>query len=648
MLYISPLRALNNDIERNLTFPLDSLRRIFRQAGEDFPEIRALTRSGDTPQTERRKMLRHAPEILITTPESLNIMLTSKGGVSLLGGLQTVILDEVHAVAGSKRGTHLITGVERLTRLSGEFQRIALSATVRPIEKIAEWIGGFEQAGPAEEPEYNQRPVTVIDGGRDKSYDLQVQYIPPVSLTKEQAKKTHVNPIWHAIADEVTSRMVDKKALVFANSRRTVERVAGLINAEKGELSVYSHHGSLSREIREVAEERLKTGRLDGIVATNSLELGIDVGAIDEVLLVGTPPSVSSTVQRVGRAGHGVGEVSRARLYPAFHQDILNSAVTVKAALQGNVEPTPPLRNPLDVLAQIVLSMTATETWYLDELYSFVRTFAPYHNLQRSLFDLVVEMLAGRYSGTRLQSLRPRLAIDKITRTAKIRPGTERILYLSGGTIADRGNFTLRHADTMAKVGELDEEFVWERSIGEIINLGVQNWRIVRISHNDVLVTPYTTRDSQTPFWRCDEQVHGFFQAELIGNFLDTVGERLDDPRLPEELKNNHQLDEKASSELIGYLQSQKQATSSHLPSHRHPVVEHVGSSEAQGAKELIILHTVWGGKVNRPLSLTLKGAVERTLGRAPDVAYDDMCVAVALPEKTDIEDLLDLFHPTR
>ncbi|MCP4195608.1 MAG: DEAD/DEAH box helicase [Proteobacteria bacterium] len=649
VLYVSPLRALNNDIKRNLEAPLTAIKKRFAEAGEPLPPIRAMTRSGDTPQAERRKMLRYPPEILITTPESLNIMLTSKGGSRLLGGLKTVILDEIHAVAGTKRGTHLITAVERLTLLSGEFQRIALSATVRPMDRIANWIGGFEVRGRGDAADYRKRAVEIIDGGGKKSYQVEIAYQPPPKLASEPDKKTDSNPIWHLISDKISARIKsEQRALVFANSRRTVERVARLINAGKEHRAVYSHHGSLSREIREVVEERLKSGMLDGIVATNSLELGIDVGAIDEVLLVGTPPSIASTTQRVGRAGHGVGQTSFAKLYPTHPQDIVSASVVIRAMLDGEVEPLTPVTAPLDVLAQVILSMTANEDWNLDDLYDFLRTTAPYHQLSRHLFDLVVEMLGGRYSGTRIPTLKPRLAVDKISNTARARPGTARLIYMAGGTIADRGYFTLRMADSRAVIGELDEEFVWERTVGETITLGVQTWRIVRVSHNDVLVAPYKSKSAQMPFWRADEQSYGFWFGERLGQFLEWANPRLDDTTTMAELEQAHKLDHSAGKELVDYLKQQKAATGCGLPSRRNLVVEHIPATAGQRSRSLTVLHTLWGGRVNRPFALALKDALGVHFQQSIDVTYDDRCIALELPDPMDAGQLLALVKPEK
>ena len=336
VLYISPLRALNNDIQRNLLAPLAELEAAFIDADEPTSPVRVLTRSGDTPQGERQKMVRRPPEILITTPETLNILLTSKGGRSLLGEIAAVVLDEIHAVAGSKRGIHLITAVDRLVRLSGEFQRVALSATVRPMERVAGFVGGYlmEPGAEGSEPSYRPRSVAVVRSATAKQYDLEVRAAveptKPLAPGQTEPPSDEAN-LWEPLASEVRERIrANRSTLVFANSRRTTEKMTRFLNDGQAEELAYSHHGSLSREIRAVVEDRLKRGRLKGIVSTNSLELGIDIGALDEVVLIQTPPSVAAAVQRIGRAGHQVGETSRGRLYPLHERDVLDAETSVR------------------------------------------------------------------------------------------------------------------------------------------------------------------------------------------------------------------------------------------------------------------------------------------------------------------------------
>jgi len=344
VLYVSPLKALNNDIQRNLLTPLSQLKDCFEQEGQALPEIRVVTRSGDTPAQERQRMRRSPPEILITTPESLNILLTAKGYQHLLVGLKTVILDEIHAVVAGKRGTHLITAVDRLVPLAGEFQRIALSATVKPLDTVARFVGGYKQTAPQT---YIPRRVEIVQSSASKTYDLRVDF--PAQARQHLTEDSW----WPVLTDRFRSQLhANRATLLFANSRRLVEKVSRLINEAEEEVLVYAHHGSLSKEIRLAVEQKLKRGELRGIVATNSLELGIDIGSLDEVLLIQTPFSVASTVQRLGRAGHRVGEVSRGVLYPTYGGDFLTAAVMTRAVYEGDIESVAPVRAPLDVLQQ--------------------------------------------------------------------------------------------------------------------------------------------------------------------------------------------------------------------------------------------------------------------------------------------------------
>ncbi|HUK14677.1 MAG TPA: DEAD/DEAH box helicase, partial [Thermoanaerobaculaceae bacterium] len=643
VLYVSPMRALNNDVRRNLLDPLAELAAAFAAAGGPVPDVRVLTRSGDTPAEERQRMARRPPEILITTPESLNIMLTSRGGRAMLGGLATVILDEVHAVVGSKRGVHLITAVERLARLSGEFQRIALSATVRPLERVAAWIGGQIAEGDPEHAVFRRRTVEVVAPPAAKRYDLEVVF--PGGDDAPGLEGPAADGVWRGLVAELKRPLArNRSTLVFANSRRTVERLTRLINEDAGDELVYSHHGSLSREIRGVVEERLKNGELKGIVATNSLELGIDIGALDEVALVQTPPTVASTVQRIGRAGHRVGETSRALLAPLFARDLVTAAVIVPAVLEGAIEPVRPVGAALDVLAQVIVSAAAGESWRVDELFAQVRCAEPYHDLPRRQFDLVLEMLAGRYAEVRVRELKPLVSLDRVDGTVRARPGADRVVYLSGGTIPDRGYFHLRVEDSGALLGELDEEFVWERAVGDVFTLGVQTWRIERVTHNDVFVRPARAQAAMAPFWRADERDRGFELSELVGLFLESIADRLDDEGLPARLAGERRLRPAAAAALVRYLAGQAAATGG-LPHRHRVVVEHVRDPQGKDAPEQVLIHTLWGGRVNRPFAIALQGAWEQLHGTPLEVMHDDDCVSVAASLPLHAADLLSLLR---
>jgi ATP-dependent Lhr-like helicase len=639
VLYVSPLKALGNDIRRNLTEPLVALTAELEKNGAAVPGIRVDSRTGDTPADVRRRMLRSPPEILVTTPESLNILLASVGGRRQLAGLRCLILDEVHAVAGTKRGVHLITAVERLTEMVGEVQRIALSATVRPRERVAAWVGGWAPIGDPDDPEYRPRPVTVVASDAPKSIDLRIM----LPVGRPAADRREPDAFWTSIGAELRRTISSNRStLIFGNARRTVEKITRFVNEAGPDRIAYSHHGALSREIRTEVEGRLKRGELKAIVATSSLELGIDIGAIDEVVLVQTPPSVVSTLQRIGRAGHGVGETSRARLMPLLGRDLLEAAVVARAVVDGDIEPIEPVADALDVLAQVLLSMVVAGDRTIDGLYASIRRADPYHNLPRRHFDLVLQMLAGRYASSRIRSLRPMVSIDGVDGTVRARSGAARSLFLSGGTIPDRGYHRLRIDGSGAPLGDLDEEFVWERSVGDTFTLGVQTWRVARITHNDVFVTPTAARSAMAPFWRAEELDRSSFVSERMAELLETIDGRLDDGGLAGELRCSHRLDPAAAAELLRHLRAQRQATDG-LP-HRHRViVERTSPPAGRGDHRQLVLHTLWGGRVNRPLAIALAAAFQARYGSRPEVAHSADCVVVVHPATIEIDDPFDL-----
>jgi ATP-dependent Lhr-like helicase len=652
VLYVSPLKALNNDIRENLLRPLAELQRAFEQAGREPGTVSVMTRSGDTPASERQRMTRRPPEILITTPESLNILLTSRGGRAMLGGVVTVILDEIHAVAGGKRGTHLMTAVERLVPLAGEVQRIALSATVRPVERVARFVGGFERGAEVGEPSYRPREVRIVGSRVRKEYDLEIR----AALPAEGAGRDPAAPllpdqgepdVWDALAREIKERVRrSRSTLVFANSRRTTEKLTRLLNEGEPRDLVYSHHGSLSREIRQAVERRLRDGELAGIVATNSLELGIDIGALDEVLLVQTPPTVASAVQRLGRAGHRVGEVSRGRLLPLFERDLLDAAVVVGCVREGAIEEVRPPEAPLDVLAQVILSMVATEAWRLDDVYDLLRSAASYRELSRRSFDLVIEMLAGRYADSRVRELAPRITVDRMSGTVQGRPGAARTVYLAGGTIPDRGYYHLRLADSKARLGELDEEFVWERSLGDTFTLGAQSWRIRRITHNDVLVAPARRSAAMAPFWRAEGRNRSFFLSQRIAELLARAEEALSlrggRESLLATLRDQHAMTPEAAEALVAFLERQRAETGAPLPHRRHLLAEWTGTDGGERSQRRVVLHSLWGGQANKPWAIALEAACEERLGLPLGVEHDDDCVTFALPEGVELAAVLE------
>lgn len=640
VLYISPLKALNNDVRRNLIEPLEELKTYFEEKDVSFPEIRVQTRSGDTSGSDRQKMMRRPPEILITTPESLNILLTSGGAQKILSGLSVVILDEIHAVAANKRGVHLFSAVERLTLINGEFQRIGLSATVHPMSLVASILGGFHIKEQVEEVS-RSRNVKLIRSDMQKKYEINVCF-----PENPEGENSH----WPSVIDQFIEKIgKNRTTLIFSNSRRETEKVTRMINEQAGEILAFAHHGSLSREIRYFVEQKMKKGELKAIVATSSLEMGIDIGNIDEVLLIQAPFSVSSAVQRIGRGGHNVGDVSRTTVYPMFGADLLRCAVTAKSVLNGEIEELKVPMNPLDVLAQVLLSMCCTEEWNIDELYLFITSVYHWKSLPRKHFDLVLEMLSGRYSDTRIGELKARLNIDKVENTARARDGAERVIYMSGGTIPDRGYYELRIHGDGAKIGELDEEFVWERSHGDFFTLGTQTWRIDNISDRSVEVSPADTGGAMSPFWKADPNGRDFFYSCKILDLLKFIEKELDKPRgageavIGEKLISQFHMDRDASEVLISFLKRQRDHVHGSLPHRNHLLIEHFNDPLNRTDCHQIILHTLWGGKLNFPYSEALSQAWENKQGYPLQVFCDDDAIILDLPHQFSVDDVLNL-----
>lgn len=529
VLYVSPLKALAVDVERNLRSPLTGIRQESVRLGLPEPEVKVGIRSGDTPAAERRALSTRPPDILITTPESLFLMLTSATRDALTG-VETVILDEVHAVAGTKRGAHLALSLERLDELLPRpARRIGLSATVRPVDEVARYLSP-------------RRRVEIVQPPSGKEFDLSV-VVPvedlgelggsPVADGSEGAERPSIWPhVEERIADLVQAH---RSTIVFANSRRLAERLCNRLNeiayeratgvpldehhapaelmggsgAAQGAPPVLAraHHGSVSKEQRALVEEDLKAGRLPAVVATSSLELGIDMGAVDLVVQVESPPSVASGLQRVGRAGHQVGAVSRGVVFPKYRGDLVQSAVVTERMRTGSIESLRVPGNPLDVLAQQVVAMTSMDTWQFDDLLATVRRAAPFASLPESAFTAVLDMLAGRYPSDAFAELRPRVVWDRVAGTITGRPGAQRLAVTSGGTIPDRGLFGVFLAGSDPKkgggrVGELDEEMVYESRVGDVFTLGTSSWRIEDITRDRVLVSPHRASRAACPSGR--------------------------------------------------------------------------------------------------------------------------------------------------
>jgi len=632
VLYVSPLKALNNDIQRNLLTPLAEL-----ASRGALPELRVHTRSGDTPASERQRMLRKPPEILITTPESLNLLLTGVRGRQALATVETVIIDEIHALADNRRGTLLLTALERLVQLAGEFQRIVLSATVRPLDAIAGHVAGCDDTG-------RPRRMQVVDAGDDKAISLAVRFPPAARDAADDGTR-----IWTPLAEVFRGIIARNTAtLFFANSRQLAERLTWAINQDQPAPLAYAHHGSLSREIRLEVESRLKAGELKAIVATSSLEMGIDIGSLDEVVMIQSPPSIAATLQRLGRAGHRVGEESRGTLFPTYAQDFVEAAALTDAVAARDIEPLRPLENPLDVLCQTIVSLTASETWAVDDIFELLRRSGPYRHLPRNQFDLVVEMLAGRYEGSRVRELKARVAYDRIRGTVRAHHSAVLAFYNAGGVIPDRGYYQIRHLDSDTVLGELDEEFVWEARIGQVFSLGTQSWQVQRITHSEVMVRPAGGGDAP-PFWRAEARRRSFHYSRRIGAFLQRAEALLAADQaqaLGATLERDQGFDAVAAAELTDYLLRQRETTGSPLPHCRHLLLERVraGPGGYRGAEPLeqLVLHTGWGGRVNKPFALALAAALAGDVAGV-DAHADDNVVALLSAEPLDPSHVLRL-----
>jgi ATP-dependent Lhr-like helicase len=633
VVYVSPLKALGTDVRANLARPLAGLRAAFAAAGQPFPSIHAAMRSGDTSAEARRRMVREPPEILITTPESLSLLLSSKSGRGMLAGVRLVILDEIHAVAGTKRGVFLLSAVERLAGLAGEFQRVALSATVSPLETVAAMVGGFARAGDPASPVLTPRPVAVVQSAAEKRCDIRVRHIP---WPGDAPGASYLM----LLAEDIRNRIAgNRTTLIFVNSRKLCEKLARFINDGQEQTLAYAHHGSLSRELRAAVELRLKAGELRAVVATNSLELGIDIGAVDEVLLIECPPTVSAAVQRIGRSGHGVGQVSRAVLLPTSPRDLLEAAVMARAAACRDIEPLRPVIAPLDVLAQSLVAMLGVEAWDVDALYHAVRQAWPYRDLSRTAFDLTLAMLAGRYAATRIRELSPLVAIDALDGRASARKGALMRLYASGGVIADRGYYALRRQDSGACLGELDEVFVWEARLGQVFAFGAQNWRIERITDADVFVAPAAAGAVPAPFWLGDPRSRDRHFSDLLAAFLEEADGRLADPAFARELEQEYFLEPEAVASLLGYLRRQKEATRAGLPHGRHLLVEATATGPGGAPGNQLVFHAPLGLAVTAPLALLLETILAAECGHPVPVYAGNDCVAVTLPTE-DVEPL--------
>ncbi|MER6507127.1 ATP-dependent helicase [Nonomuraea sp. NPDC001636] len=669
VLYVSPLKALAVDVERNLRAPLAGLRQTARRLGLPVPEISVAIRSGDTPAEERRRFAAKPSDILITTPESLFLLLTSQAR-DALRDVETVIVDEVHAVAATKRGAHLALSLERLDALlERPAQRVGLSATVRPVSEVAAFLGGT-------------RPATVVQPPSDKRIEIEV-VVPVEDMTEmagapdpEQVEPSSGRSIWPHVEERLFDLIESHSStIVFANSRRLAERLCTRLNelaytrrqgpeaidlsiwetppqdqeppydlepppprrmpaetmaqagASKGVVSeiVRAHHGSVSKEERAQIEEALKSGRLPAVVATSSLELGIDMGAVDLVACVEAPPSVASGLQRIGRAGHQVGAVSRGVIFPKYRGDLVQTAVVAERMRAGQIEELRYPRNPLDVLAQQIVAMTALDEWTVDELETVVKRAAPYATLPRSALEATLDMLAGRYPSEEFAELRPRIVWDRVTGVLQGRPGAQRLAVTNGGTIPDRGLFgVFLVGEKASRVGELDEEMVYESRVGDVFVLGATSWRIEDITADRVLVSPAPGQPGKLPFWHGDTAGRPAELGRAIGQFLREQAKQGSTDRIREA-----GLDEFAAGNLLAYLDEQREATG-YVPDDRTLLVERFHDELGDWR---VVIHSPYGARVHAPWALAINRRLRERYGIDVQAVHSDDGIVLRIPD---------------
>ena len=691
VLYISPIKALAVDVERNLQAPLIGIAQSAQRLGEKFHKPSVAIRTGDTPQAERARFTRHPADILITTPESLYLMLTSSAR-EMMRSIEVVVIDEIHALVPNKRGSHLTLSIERLQHLVGRpLQRIGLSATQRPLEEVARYLGGAdgqaqedlskkaggtkkksakrkiedasEESGAVDVPEEALtefestafapvfRKVTIVDASAPKKLDLKVE-VPvedmaaineiedlPSGPASQGPKR---NSIWSAIHPQLLELVREHRStLIFVNSRRLAERISGAINELAGEALVRAHHGSVALAQRKEIEDKLKLGTLRGIVATSSLELGIDMGAVDLVIQVESPPSVASGMQRVGRASHHVGAVSNAIIFPKYRADLVACAAITRAMYHGEVESVHYPRNPLDVLAQQIVAAVALEDWTVEDLFNLVRSAAPYAALTRSIFEGVLDMLSGRYPSDEFAELRPRITWDRVANKLTARQGSQRVAIVNGGTIPDRGLYGmfLAGATKGARVGELDEEMVFESRTGDTIILGASTWRIEEISHNRVVVSPAPGEPGKMPFWRGDSAARPVEFGRHIGEMSREL------LRLPRtvafaKLVEEHSLEATAAENLLRYLEDQVAATG-RIPSDEDILIE--TCRDEMGDRRVCVL-TPFGSAVHAPWCMAVTARLRNEYGLEVESMWSNDGFVLRVPESDEAirsEDLL-------
>ncbi len=659
ILYISPIKALAVDVERNLRSPLTGLATVASRTGESPKPIDVAVRTGDTSQRDRLAMVKAPPDILITTPESLYLMLTSKAA-SILKAVDTVIIDEIHALAGNKRGTHLFLSLERLEWLSeaGQgIQRIGLSATQRPLDEVAKLLGGFHRI----DGQLSPRPVKIVDVNERKALQLSVEvptadmvFLSDVDFESEGLQSPDLGmtsagqakSIWPILYPKIINKIrAHRTTLIFVNSRRTAERLANAINDVAQEELARAHHGSLAHSVRMDIEDQLKRGVLPAIVATASLELGIDMGAVDLVIQVESPPSIASGLQRIGRAQHHVGGVPIGVTFPKFRADLIPCATAHSAMLRGAIEATRYLRNPLDVLAQQIVAVISMHDHSVDSLFELIQGAAPYADLTQALFESVLDMLSGRYPSDDFSDLRPRITWDRLTGQLTARKGAKRLAILNGGTIPERGLYGVfllgNDEGRSRRVGELDEEMVFESRVGEVFLLGASSWRIEDITHDKVLVTPAPGEPGKMPFWHGDRPGRPYEFGLEVGGFLRMLDESRDSDAASDTLETAHTLDANARLNLLNYVDEQR--THSAVPTDRRLILERFVDELGDWR---VCLLSPFGGKVHAPWAMAVRTKLMDEYQLELDAVWSDDGIVFRLPFGEDPPDT-QLFFPS-
>ncbi len=623
-LYISPLKALNYDIERNLEAPLAGIQQKATELNLELSAIKVAVRTGDTTQKERERMLREPPHIFITTPESLHLLLTSHRAQHILRSVEYVIVDEIHALSENKRGTFLSLLLERLQHIAEKaFVRIGLSATQKPLEEIAKFLGGSNLVQQNGNIKFTRRPVTIVDAGMRKELDLKI--ISPV----EDFRDLPENTVWPDIYQKLLELIQQHHStLIFANNRAAAERITTEINERAGFELVKAHHGSVSKEARREIEEQLKQGKLTALVATATLELGIDMGAIDLVCQVESPKGIARGLQRVGRAGHLYQLASKGRLIPKMRSDLVEMTVITKAMYRGDVAPIKIPKNCLDILAQQIIAMVAMKPWQVDELFNLVRQAYPYQALPRSHFVSVIEMISGRYPSEAFRDLRPRISWDRVNNIVHPLPGTQRTAILGGGAIPDTGQYGCYLEDGFTKLGELEEEFVYERRLGEVFVLGTNNWRIKEITHDRVIVSSAPETPARMPFWKGEFVSRSFHLGKLYGQFCRELSQRLQRKNCINWLQQNHSLDTDSAKNLYQYFKDQKQSAGT-IPDDETILIE--SFYDELGDPRIVIL-SPYGGRVHLPWKLAILAQFRQSLNVEPESLHSDGGIVFRYP----------------